>query len=134
MMNVNLKQNNEYTKKEIEEIFKTNFGYSIKGITLRKWHDETPYTIIFSRFKGPYSDEFREGYLIYDGEGLKQEQKLTAANKAIIESNETKRIIFGFRQEETSGKWKYIGNLKLVGYEYKFKDGYKRYEFKLKLE
>jgi len=130
---INLIQNKDYTKKEIEEKFNTNFGFSIKGITLRRWHDNTPYIIIFSRSKGPYSDRIENNILLYDGEGLKQNQKLTVANKAIIESNNTGRIIFGFRQEELNKKWKFLGNLKFVDYEYKFKDGYKRYEFKLKI-
>ena len=134
MIDVDLTTDKEYTKKEIEEIFNTNFGYSIKGITLRRWHDDIPYTIIFSRNEGPYSDRIIGGILYYDGEGLKQHQRLTAANKAILESNETQRIIFGFRQEQTSGKWRYLGNLKLVDYEYKLKDGFKKYEFKLRLE
>ena len=134
MIDVDLTTNEEYTKKEIEEIFNTDFGYGIKGITLRRWHGDTPYTIIFSRDRGPYSDKIIDGILYYDGEGLKQHQRLTAANKAILESNETQRIIFGFRQEQTSGKWRFIGNLKLVDYEYKLKDGYKKYEFKLSLE
>ena len=133
MINTNLKKGKNYTKREIEKIFGTNFGYGVKGITLRRWHDGNPYTIIFSRSKGPYSDEFKDEYLIYDGEGLNKDQKLTAANKAVIESNDTGRIIFGFRQEERTDKWEYIGILKLVKHEYKFKNRYKRYEFKFKL-
>jgi hypothetical protein len=133
-MNIDLQKGIKYTKHEIEEIFNTKFGYGIKGITLRRWHDDTPYTIIFSRSRGPYSDIFNGSYLYYDGEGLKQDQKLTVANKALIESNKCNRIIFGFKQEEPNGKWKYIGMLKLVDYEYKLKDGFKKYEFKFKLE
>ena len=98
MNNVDLSVGKLYSKNEIEEIFDTRFGYSVKGITLRKWKNNEPYIIIFSRSTGPYSDYFDENILYYDGEGLNQNQKLTVANKAVIESVDTGRIIFGFKQ------------------------------------
>lgn len=128
-----LNPGNYYSKKEIEEIFNTKFGYSIKGITLRRWEDNTPYTIIFSRNNGPYSDYFDGNILLYDGEGLNQNQKLTVANKAVIDSNKNNRLIFGFRQENSKKKWKYLGILKLLSYEYKLKDGFKKYEFRFEV-
>jgi len=134
MINANISKNRNYTIKEIEDIFSTNFGNRIKGITLRRWKDNTPYTLIFSRKYGPYSDNIVNNILYYDGEGLNKDQKLTVANKAILESNDTNRIIFGFRQEELNGKWNYLGILKLIDHEYKMKNGYKRYEFKLKIK
>jgi len=97
MIDADVVQDKEYSKKEIDEIFDTKFGYSIKGITLRRGHDDSPYIIIFSRSRGPYSDKYIGDFLYYDGEGLKQDQKFKRRNKAIIESNETGRIIFGFR-------------------------------------
>jgi len=133
-MFVNLQLNKEYTKDEIEEIFNTNFGYIVKGITLRKWEDETPYIILFSRKQGLYTDKIEGDILYYDGEGLNKNQKLTAANKALIESNNTGRIIFGFRQESIDGKWKYIGILKVIDYKYITKRGFGTYEFKIKTE
>ena len=96
MLDVDLTPGNYYSKNEIEKIFDTKFGYGIKGITLRRWHDNTPYTIIFSRSNGPYSDSFNGNVFSYDGEGLNQDQKLTVANKAIIESNKNNRIILIF--------------------------------------
>lgn len=133
-MNVEIILNKEYSIKEIEEIFNTNFGSRIKGITLRKWNDETPYILLFSRKFGPYTDRIEGDIFYYDGEGKNKDQKLTVANKALIESNKTERIIFGFRQELESGKWRYLGILRVLDYKYILKREYKTYEFKLKIE
>ncbi|MDG6218288.1 MAG: hypothetical protein QCI00_02490 [Candidatus Thermoplasmatota archaeon] len=133
MISENLHRGRDYSKKEIEEIFETKFGFSLKGITLRKWDSDTSYIIIFSRANGPYTDVLKDDILIYDGEGLHKDQTLTGANKAIIHSNETNRIMFGFHQETPNGKWKFIGLLKLLQYEYKTKHGFKTYEFMFKI-
>ncbi|MCC4767755.1 hypothetical protein FXW07_14375 [Methanosarcina sp. DH1] len=130
-MNFDLALNKEYPKEEIETIFGTNFGYGIKGITLRKYNNGNPYIILFSKEKGPYSDEFGENTFYYDGEGINKDQKLTAANKALVNAKEDHRTIYGFRQENKRGMWRYIGTLKVLNYEYIPKNGFKTYVFKL---
>jgi putative restriction endonuclease len=133
-MDVDIELNNNYSLKEIEEIFNTNFGSRIKGITLRKWNDRTPYILLFSRRHGPYSDKIEGNIFYYDGEGKDKDQCLTAANKALIESNKTGRIIFGFRQGSEGGKWRYLGILNVFDVNYVQKNQYKVYEFKLRIE
>lgn len=133
-MDVDLELWREYSKGEVETIFNTKFGSRIKGINIRRWVDGTPYIIIFSKEEGPYSDRLERDILYYDGEGRGKDQKLTPANKALINSNETGRPIFGFRQRKDSNKWQYIGILKVIDYNYILKDGYKTYEFKLKIQ
>jgi len=131
-MEIDLEIGEELSKEEIEDKFNTNFGPRIKGITLRRWEDDTPYILLFSRAAGPYSDKIIEDVLYYDGEGQNKDQELTTANKALIESNETGRTIYGFIQEDEKGPWKYIGILEVLDYSYIKKDGYMKYEFKLK--
>ena len=121
----------ELSKEEIEEKFKTNFGPRIKGITLRRWKDGTPYILLFSRVAGPYSDKVIDNVLYYDGEGQNKDQELTAANKALIESNTSGRSIYGFVQEQKRGLWRYMGILEVLDYSYVNKKGYMTYEFKL---
>ncbi|AKB31865.1 hypothetical protein MSSIH_1175 [Methanosarcina siciliae HI350] len=123
--------NKEYTKEEIETIFSTNFGYGIKGITLRKYKNGNLYIILFSKENGPYSDEFGENAFYYDGEGVNKDQKLTAANKALIDAKDDHRLIYGFRQEGKKGIWRYIGTLKVLNYKYVSKNGHMTYVFKL---
>lgn len=130
-MNFDLIINKEYTKEEIETTFSTNFGYGIKGITLRKYENGNPYIILFSKENGPYSDEFGENAFYYDGEGINKDQKLTTANKALIDAKDDRRIIYGFRQESKRGVWRYIGTLKVLNYEYVYKTGFNTYVFKL---
>lgn len=130
-MNFDLTLNKDYTKEEVETIFSTNFGYGIKGITLRKYKNGKSYIILFSKENGPYSDEFSENAFYYDGEGINKDQKLTAANKALVNAKEDRRTIYGFRQESKRGMWRYIGILKVLDYEYVPKNGFKTYVFKL---
>ena len=132
-MNPNISLNTEYTKEDIELIFNTNFGIRIKGITLRRWTDNTPYIILFSRERGPYTDRISGNTLYYDGEGQNKDQELKGANKILAESSLTGRKIFGFTQEFEGGRWKYIGILKLMDYEYISKKGFMTYEFRLKI-
>lgn len=120
----------QYTIEQIEEKFDTNFGIHIKGITLRRSKKGIPYIILFIRPNGPYSDRIEDNVLYYDGEGQKEDQKLTTANKTLLESNKTGRIIYGFKQIET-GKWEYIGILEVIACNYVKKDGIMKYEFKL---
>jgi putative restriction endonuclease len=128
----NLKIGDKFTKDEIEAKFNTNFGRSIRGITLSKWEDETRYILLFSRADGPYTDKFEGDVLYYDGEGQNKDQELTDSNKALIESNETGRAIYGFRQYEPRGRWEYLGILEVLDYSYMKKNGFMTYEFKLR--
>lgn len=120
-MSFNLTLNKDYAKEEIESIFDTRFGYGIKGINLRKYKDSRPYIILFSKQSGPYTDEFNENIFSYNGEGVNKNQELTAANKALIDSQTDGRRIYGFRQDSIRGIWKYIGLLKLIEWKYTLK-------------
>ena len=128
-MNFNLTLNKEYTKEEIESIFYTRFGYGIKGINLRKFKDGKSYIILFSKQFGPYTDEFSENIFSYDGEGINKNQKLTAANKALTDSQKDGRNIYGFRQDGEKGIWKYIGLLQVIDWTYTPKNGFNTYLF-----
>jgi putative restriction endonuclease len=133
---VELEINGNYRIADIEKAFQTDFGHTPKGINLRTTAEGGAYIIILSREKGPYSDEYSGNILHYDGEGLNRDQTLTHANKALAESNETGRIIYGFRQTLEDRKtrvWTYLGVLKVLGHKYVEKDGYKKYEFELKV-
>lgn len=130
-MNFNLILNQKYSKEEIEKIFETNFGMGIKGITQRKWKNEFPYIILFSKEDGPYSDRTEEQFFFYDGEGTNKDQELTVANKALINSNKDNRPIFGFVKNILEKKWEYIGILKVIDYTYIPKRGFNTFEFKL---
>lgn len=77
------------TKEELEEIYNTNFGARIKGITLRRDANNKPLALVFSRADGPYTDRIEGDSFYYDGEGTEKDQQLTAANKALIEANST---------------------------------------------
>lgn len=123
--------NKEYTKEEIESTFDTRFGYGIKGINLRKFTDGRPYIILFSKQFGPYTDEFSENTFSYDGEGVNKNQKLTAANKALVDSQNDGRSVYGFRQDHEKRVWKYVGLLKVIDWEYTPKNGFNTYVFKL---
>ena len=130
-MNTNLVIGNKYSKEEIEHAFQTHFGARIKGITLRRWSDNTPYIIIFSRTDGPYADKITRDTFTYIGEGLQGNQKLTTANKILMNSNLDGRTVFGFVQEDKGEDWEYIGEVKVIDYQYVEKGGRRVYEFKL---
>jgi len=131
-MSFNLTLKKEYSKEKIESIFDTHFGYGIKGINLRKYKDGRPYIILFSKQFGPYTDEFSENIFSYDGEGVNRNQKLTAANKALTDSQKDGRNIYEFRQDGKKGIWRYIGLLKVIDWEYTPKNGFNTYVFRLK--
>jgi putative restriction endonuclease len=128
----NLKIGQNYYKKEIEEIFDTNFGHSISGINLRNLRDGTKAILLFSSVKGPYSDRSDEDIIYYSGEGMVGDQKLTNANKALVNSNSEGRVIFGFEKTDPkSTEWVYMGLLQVLDYDYIPQNGRKVYEFKI---
>jgi len=133
-MGLSLDLDHEYTKTEIENIFDTNFGSRIKGITLRKGADGTPYIILFSRASGPYADQIDENEFYYDGEGTCKDQTYTTANRILAESGTTGRVIYGFRQEIPNGKWRYIGILRVIDCEYIKRTKYWTYVYTLRKE
>jgi putative restriction endonuclease len=122
-----------YSKEEIESIFDTKFGLFIRGINLRYDDEKNPYIILFSRQKGPHDGVIIDNVLHYDGEGKDKDQTLTTANKALMESVGTDRPIYGFREVEGQNAWEYLGVLKALDSEYKEKNGFMTYEFKLKV-
>jgi hypothetical protein len=127
-----LKIGQNYYKKDIEEIFDTNFGHSISGINLRNLGDGTKAILLFSSVKGPYSDRSDEDIIYYSGEGIVGDQKLTNANKALVNSNSEGRVIFGFEKTDPkSTEWVYMGLLKVLDYDYLPQNGRKVYEFKI---
>lgn len=121
-----------YTKTDLEGIFATNFGARIKGITLRRDNDDSPYAIVFSRATGPYSDRIEGTSFYYDGEGRDKDQELTSANKALTEANDTGRTLYGFRQDEDAGLWHYLGILSVIDFSYVKKNEFFTYEFHFK--
>jgi putative restriction endonuclease len=129
MQKFDLEVGRGYTKAELEAIFGTRFGARIKGITLRRDIDNSPYALVFSREDGPYTDRMEGNSFFYDGEGTNKDQELTAANKALTEANEAERTIFGFRQKEEKGLWVYLGILQVLEYSYFRKNGFLTYEF-----
>lgn len=131
-----LKINNFYSKNEIENYFATNFGPRIKGITLRKTKNGDPYIILFATSKGKelYGDRIDGDIFYYKGEGMSGDQKLTTANKALKNANVDGRLIYGFRQEETGGNYRYLGIIKVEDCNYINDNRRKVYEFKLKQE
>jgi putative restriction endonuclease len=124
--------NQKYNKAQIEEIFKTNFGHSISGINLRNQENGQKIILLFSSVSGPYEDKVEGDEFFYIGEGLEGDQKLTNANKALINSNQENRIIYGFRKEDSkSTLWTYIGILKVIDYDYVLQNDRMVYEFKI---
>jgi putative restriction endonuclease len=122
-----------YSKEEIESIFNTSFGLFIRGINHRYDHEKNPYIILFSRQRGPHDGVIIDNVLHYDGEGKGKDQTLTTANKALKEAVGTDRPIYGFREVEGQNAWEYLGVLKALDCEYKEKNGFMTYEFKLKV-
>jgi|GEM_PF-6809408 len=122
-----------YSKEEIESIFDTNFGLFIRGINLRYDDEKNPYIILFSRQKGPHDGVIIDNVLHYDGEGKDKDQTLTTANKALMESVGTDRPIYGFSEVEGQNAWEYLGVLKALDSDYKEKNCFMTYEFKLKV-
>lgn len=129
---MNIEINQKYNKTQIEEIFKTNFGHSISGINLRNQVNGQKIILLFSSVTGLYEDKIEGDEFYYIGEGLNGDQKLTTANKALINSNQENRIIYGFRKEDPkSTLWTYNGILKVIDYDYVLQNGRMVYEFKI---
>ena len=135
-MKIDFSIDNFYSKQEIEKEFSTNFGPRIKGITLRRSLDGDPYILLFASAKGAfvYGDKVDNDIFYYKGEGVEGDQKLTTANKALRDSNLTERPIYGFRQEEEGGKYRYLGLVSVIDWAYVDFNGRKVYDFKLKQE
>jgi len=68
---------------------------------------------------------------IYFGEGLSGDQKLTAANQALINAIDDKRTIYGFWQEGKEDEYEYIGQLSVDKYKYVLENGRKVYRFEI---
>ncbi len=135
-MNTTLILEELYSKEEIETAFDTNFGPRIKGITQRRSSDNEPYILIFASARGSivYGDRVEGRIFYYKGEGSDGDQKLTTANKALINSNLNKTPIFGFRQHEIGGKYQYLGLVSVLEWTYADFNGRKVYEFKFEQE
>lgn len=125
-----------YSKEEIERAFETDFGHGIKGITLRRTEDGEPYILLFSTPGGQlaYGDHVIGDTFYYRGEGMDGDQQFTAANKALSNSNIDGRRIFGFRQEEQRGPFRYLGLVAVEDWAYVDDGGRKVYEFRLRQE
>lgn len=135
-LSVDLILNNLYSKEEIETAFTTDFGPRIKGITLRRSEQDNPYIILFATVKGAiaYGDIVDGNIFYYKGEGADGDQILTPANKALINSTLDNKPIYGFRQEEEGGKYKYLGLISLLDWAYINYGGRKVYNFKFQQE
>ncbi|MCX6732912.1 MAG: DUF4357 domain-containing protein, partial [Candidatus Roizmanbacteria bacterium] len=126
-----LKMGQVYLKENIEEIFNTNFGGRIKGITLRRDSAENQYIILFKVKNSKYKDFGSKDKFVYYGEGGDADQKLTPANQALISAIDDRRTIYGFWQDEGGSGYEYIGTLLIDSYEYTLEpeSGYKVYKF-----
>lgn len=135
-MELNLIIGNEYSKKEIEKIFKTGLGSQISGITPKAPGDviKQPYVFLFSKHGSHYGDRIEGEIIYYVGHGPEdKDQEMKRGNRILAGTNEEDRIIFGFRREKRKEGWTYIGILRLLDVlEGKNELGYKIYEFKLK--
>ena len=120
-----------YSKNNIEETFSTNFGARIKGITLRRDSGGNQYIILFHVISSIYKDIGTKDKFIYFGEGAKGDQKLTAANQALISAIDDKRRIYGFWQLKSNNEYEYIGELKVDKYEYIQEGDRKLYRFEI---
>lgn len=118
-----------YNKIEIEQIFNTDFGARIKGITLRRDVSGNPYIILFHVSSSIYKDLGTKDKFKYYGEGINGDQELTASNKALIDSISDKRTIYGFWQSDEKSDYEYIGRLLVNDYQYISLEGRKVYEF-----
>lgn len=120
-----------YKKNDIEGIFNTDFGARIKGITLRRDSTGNQYIMLFHVTGSIYKDSGTKEKFIYFGEGVKGDQKLTAANQALIDAINDKRPIYGFWQEGTTDEYEYIGQLRVGNYNYELENDRKVYRFEI---
>jgi putative restriction endonuclease len=126
---MNVEINNKYTLKELKIIF--GKGFFGNGIAIRNL-ENTKAIFLFSTKNDFYEDREDKEYIYYTGEGQEGDQKLTIANKALINSNKENRIIYGFRKEDPkSTLWTYLGILKVIDYDYVLQNGRMVYEFKI---
>ena len=120
-----------YSKNDIEGIFNTDFGARIKGITLRRDSSGNQYIILFHVVSSIYKDSGTKEKFIYSGEGVRGDQKLTAANQALIDAINDKRPIYGFWQEGSKEEYEYIGQLSVDKYNYELENDRKVYRFEV---
>ena len=118
-----------YSKDDIEEVFNTDFGARIKGITLRRDSSENQFIILFHVTSSIYKDVGTKEKFVYFGEGAKGDQKLTASNQALIDAINDGRPIYGFWQQGSNNEYEYIGQLKVDNYKYELDSDRKVYHF-----
>lgn len=128
-----IKPGSYYTKEEIESKFDHGFGFQIRGINRVTDEKGTLKSmIVFSKHDGPYEDTVGESRLTYWGEIQKGSHE-TAYNKGLVRSMIEDIPVHFFHKEESSEKWKYLGDVDVVGVE-ETKDKKDRTNYKFDIE
>lgn len=109
-----------FSQEKVEAVFKTNFGYQFKGITLRTT-EEGRYVILLSNEGAIYNDELGVGPdFVYEGEGMpkKGDQKETAANSSLVQAVDDLIPIYLFTSTEGVDEYEYQGLVDVHEYQY----------------
>jgi len=106
-----LSEGREFSKGELEETFRINFGYQINGIVVRKLDrdSERRLILLFQRNDGPYPDLVTKDKIKYVGAGLRGDQSLSGVNRILADRGPVDGVHF-FHQLGGSVKWKYLGH------------------------
>ena len=108
------------SQSEVENVFKTDFGYQFRGITLRA-PDAGRYVILLANEGEIYDDEIGSGtQFTYEGEGVpeKGDQMETPANSALIHAIEEPIPIYLFTSEDGIDEYEYGGLVDVKSYRY----------------
>lgn len=112
------------TQVDIEDAFQTGFGYRISGINPRRDDQDQRYVLLFANEDGPYSDSVTQGTFEYVGEGLEGDQKESSpGNSVLIDAVTGGFPVYFFYQRGGDGRWEYQGQVDVLDYEYRERDG-----------
>lgn len=107
---------NKYKRAELHDKYR---GNRRGGISTPK---DYPFIFLFPTSSGGrygYEDGWdSEGYYRYTGQGQNGDMTFTSGNKALLEHNENNKKVFLFEPTNQKGFYKFIDELKFVGYEY----------------
>jgi hypothetical protein len=112
------------TQNEVEDAYKTGFGYRISGINPRRDDHDRRYILLFANEDGPYSDSVTQGRFEYIGEGLSGDQSEDSpGNSALIEARTSDLPIHFFYKRAEEADWEYQGLVDVLDYEFQEQDG-----------
>lgn len=116
----------DLTQEEIEDTFNTGFGYQISGINSRRDNNDNRYMLVFANEDGPYDDAVRVGRFEYIGEGLDGDQSEDSpGNSALIDAVSSDFPVYFFYAETDRPEWEYQGQVNVLRYQSKKRDGRK---------